>query len=301
MRLAEHRRGHLVCRFLLKCRCSVGVGIERVGDGRVPGCYSTPSGYDSSLGAGCLMTDLDLAEKFDDARKDRQLAVLEGFHPLKHGLRFHADILDVVTDDVEELLALSRRLAPDITGAIETSTTVVSQDLFRRLSRDSRKTEVLAIAHRRIVSADVVLKKRRNAPLVLLEEPSHLGNVGAAIRVAASAGASAVVTTGTHDPWHAEAIRGSAGLHYAVPVAHSSSLGAYRGPLVAFHPEGDPLRFGSVPQDAILAFGSERRGLSDELLEKADHCIGIPMEPNVSSMNLASAVAVALYAWRLVR
>ena len=247
------------------------------------------------------MTDVGLAEKFNDARKNRQMAVLEGFHPLKHGLRWHADILDVVTDDMEELLALSRRLAPDLTGAIEKSTTVVSQDLFRRLSRDSRRTDVLAIARRRMVSADVVLNERRDAPMVLLEEPTHHGNIGAAIRVAASAGASAVVTTGRHDPWHAEAIRGSAGLHYAVPVAHATSLGAYQGPLVAFEPEGDTLRLGGVPRDAILAFGSERRGLSDELLEKADQRIGIPMEPNVSSMNLASAVAVALYAWRLVR
>ena len=247
------------------------------------------------------MTDTDWAEKFNNARSDRQLALLEGFHPLKHALRFHADILDVVTDDMEELLALSRRLAPDLMGAIEKSTTIVSKDLFHRLFRDSRKTDVLAIARRRIVSADVILKKRRDAPVILLEEPSHLGNVGAAIRAAASAGASAVITTGRHDPWHAEAIRGSAGLHYAVPVTHSSSLGAYKGPLVAVHPEGDTLRFGSVPRDAILAFGSERQGLSDVLLEKADHRISIPMEPDVSSMNLASAVAVVLYAWRLVR
>ena len=247
------------------------------------------------------MTDIDWAEKFSDARNNRQLALLEGFHPLKHALRFHADILDVVTDDMEELLALSRRLAPDLIGAIEKSTTVVSEKLFHRLFRDSRTTDVLAIARRRIVSADAILKKRRDAPVVLLEEPSHHGNVGAAIRAAASAGASAVITTGRHDPWHAEAIRGSAGLHYAVPVAQASSLGAYIGPLVAVHPEGDTLRFGSVPQDAILAFGSERQGLSEALLEKADHRIRIPMEPGVSSMNLASTVAVVLYAWRLVR
>ena len=247
------------------------------------------------------MTEIDWAEKFNNARSGRQLALLEGFHPLKHALRFHADILDVVTDDMEELLALSRRLAPDLIGTIEKSTTVVSKELFHRLFRDARTTDVLAIARRRIVSADVILKKRRDAPVVLLEEPSHHGNVGAAIRAAASAGASAVITTGRHDPWHAEAIRGSAGLHYAVPVAQASSLGAYIGPLVAVHPEGDTLRFGSVPRDAILAFGSERQGLSEALLEKADHRIRIPMEPGVSSMNLASAVAVVLYAWRLVR
>ena len=247
------------------------------------------------------MTDIDWPKRFRDARSDRQLAVLEGFHPLKHALRCHAHILDVVTDDMEEVLALSRRFSPDLTGTIEKSTIVVSQELFHRLFRDSRTTDVLGIAHRRIVSAESVLTKRRDTPVVLLEEPSHHGNIGAAIRVAACAGASAVVTTGKHDPWHAEAIRGSAGLHYAVPVAHSTSLGAHQGPLVAFEPDGDTLRLGGVPPDAILAFGSERRGLSKELLAKADYCIGIPMEPNVSSMNLASAVAVALYAWRLAQ
>ncbi len=247
------------------------------------------------------MNDVDWPKRFRDARSDDQLALLEGFHPLKHALRFHADILDVVTDDLEGLLALSRWLAPDLTATIETSSTIVSQELFRLLVRDSRKTEVLAIARRRIVSADVVLNERRDAPVVLLEEPTHHGNIGAVIRVAASAGASAVVTTGRHDPWHAEAIRGSAGLHYAIPVAHASFLGTHQGPLVAFEPEGDTLRLGEVPTDAILAFGSERRGLSAELLEKADHCVSIPMEPGVSSMNLATAVAVALYAWRLAQ
>ncbi len=247
------------------------------------------------------MTDVSWPTRFRDARKDRELAVLEGFHPLKHALRCDAQILHVVTDDLEAVLALSRQFSPDLTDTMERSIIVVSEELFRQLFRAARRTDVLGIAQRQIVSAESVLMQRRDAPMVLLEEPTHHGNVGAAIRVAASAGASAVVTTGRHDPWHADAIRGSAGLHYALPVAHSSSLGAYQGPLVAFHPEGDTLRLGSVPRDAILAFGSERRGLSDELLEMADHRIGIPMGPNVSSMNLASAVAVALYAWRLAR
>ncbi len=236
---------------------------------------------------------------FRDARKDSQLAVLEGFHPLKHALTFHADVLSVVTDDMEEVLALSRHFSPGLTDTIQSSTTVVSPELFQGLFRDERRTGVLAIARRCITSADAVLNERRDAPLVLLDAPSHHGNIGSVVRVAASAGASAVVTTGRHDHWHAEAIRGSAGLHYAVPVAHSATLGAYQGPLVAFEPDGDTLRLGGIPRDAILAFGSERRGLSKELLAKADHCVRIPMQPGVSSMNLASAVAVALYAWRL--
>ena len=253
-----------------------------------------------------MITEIDWPKKFRHARGDSQMALLEGFHPLKHALTFQADVLDVVTDDLEAVLALSRHFSPDLTDAIETSATVVPQELFHRLHRDERRTNVLAIARRRIVPANAVLNERRQAPLVLLEEPTHHGNIGAAIRVAASAGASAVVTTGKHDPWHAEAIRGSAGLHYALPVAHAASLGtsdlgALQGPLVAFEPDGDTLRLGGLPADAILAFGSERRGLSEELLAKADQCIRIPMQPGVSSINLASAVSIALYAWRLAQ
>ena len=51
----------------------------------------------------------------------------------------------------------------------------------------------------------------------------------------------------------------------------------------------------------MLAFGSERRGLSDSLLERAERAISVPMAPRVSSLNLATAVAVTLYTWRLAR
>ena len=36
--------------------------------------------------------------------------------------------------------------------------------------------------------------------MIFVEAPRRLGNLGAAIRVAAAAGAAAVLTTG--DPWH---------------------------------------------------------------------------------------------------
>ena len=36
MRLAEHQRGYLLCRFLLHRRDGVGVGVERDRDGGMP-------------------------------------------------------------------------------------------------------------------------------------------------------------------------------------------------------------------------------------------------------------------------
>ncbi len=48
----------------------------------------------------------------------------------------------------------------------------------------------------------------------------------------------------------------------------------------------------------MLAFGTERHGISGELLERADARVAIPMREGVSSLNLATSVAVVLFAMR---
>ncbi len=50
---------------------------------------------------------------------------------------------------------------------------------------------------------------------------------------------------------------------------------------------------------AVLAFGTERDGLSPELAARAEALLRIPMREGVSSLNLATAVAAVLFAGRL--
>ena len=95
----------------------------------------------------------------------------------------------------------------------------VSARDFARLAPYRRPPGVLALARRPPVDPDQLLGRPADAPLILLENPGDLGNIGAVVRVAAAAGAAAVLTTGRHDPWHPAALRGSAGLHFALPVA----------------------------------------------------------------------------------
>src|SRR5690606_8661088 len=260
-----------------------------------------PSRASSIAPAWADAADNRLAELCRAARKDKSLAVLEGFHPLKHALRFGADVHVVLTPDLDRVRRLCDMLAPDVLPLVEARARIVDQALFRRLAPIPPDTGVLSIAARRVASARELLVSRRSKPLVLLEDPTHLGNMGATVRVAAAAGAAGVVTTGRHDPWGPDALRGGAGLQFAVPVARAEQLDQWRGPLLAVHPEGDALAPGAIPDDAILAFGSERRGLSADLLGRADGRIAIPMEPGVSSLNLATSAAVVLYTWRLAR
>lgn len=238
----------------------------------------------------------DTADRFRRARGDPSLAVLEGFHPCKHAWRFAADLRMVITPDPSAVLRLAAELAPDILSSLEHQLTPVTRAEFERAVPSPPPTPLLALAARPAVDPERVLAAPGDAPVVFLDRPNHLGNLGAVIRVAAAAGAAGVLTSGDRDPWHPAALRGSAGLHFALPVARIASLDPGDRPLVAVDPEGTSIREVPIPHRAVLAFGGERHGLSPSLLQHACLSVAIPMRPGVSSLNLATAVAVMLFA-----
>ena len=249
-----------------------------------------------------LVSDGSLIPRFGRARRDPALAVLEGFHPLKHALRFDANVLEVLTRDTCELERLATQLAPELSGRVLALAREIDTAIFERLAPLAPSTGVIALAERARVDRAAVLADTRPAPVVLLEDPRDLGNMGACVRVAAAADVAGVLSTGSHDPWHPDALRGAAGLHYAVPVTRLAGLAELDGrdrPLVAMDPDGDPLEPSELPPRALLAFGTERRGLSRELIAAADARVRIPMRAGVSSLNLATSVAAVLFAWRL--
>jgi TrmH family RNA methyltransferase len=235
----------------------------------------------------------DLVEQFRHARSDQSVAVLEGFHPVKHAIRFGAELMVIAIGDPDAVDELATALAPDVVDFLTAESTVVSGDVFNQLVPTPPATSVVAIARRKTATSTEVLAQPGR--VVLLENPSRLGNLGAAIRVAAAASAAGVIAIGPHDPWHPEALRGGAGLQFALPIARSDALPNADRPMVALDPNGQPLGTVTIPDDAILAFGSERSGLSDELLGRADLRAAIPMREGVSSLNLATGVAVVLY------
>jgi TrmH family RNA methyltransferase len=232
-------------------------------------------------------------DRFAAARRDHRLAVLEGFHPLKHALRFGAGIIEVVAPDPDAVIRLAERLAPDVVNLVREAIAPVSSDVFARLVPQAPDAGVAGLALRPRVDPGEILGVAGR--IVFLDHPNHLGNVGAVVRVAAAAGAAGVLTSGDRDPWHSTAIRGSAGLHFAVPVARVEAIPATPRPIIALDPDGSPLEPGIIPPDALLAFGSERHGLSRRVLDRAGLRVAIPMRPGVSSLNLATSVAVALY------
>ncbi|MGZ6793929.1 MAG: TrmH family RNA methyltransferase, partial [Mycobacteriales bacterium] len=152
---------------------------------------------------------------------------LEGFHAVKHALRFAPHLVRRVTAvSPPQALALCDALAPDVRPLLEPLLVEGAVD---------HPTGVSGLAERPPEDRSVLV--RRASPLVLLDDPRHPGNAGAAVRVAAAAGASGVAVLGALDPWHPAVLRGAAGLHYALPVVRCE-VGEVQGPVLALDAGG---------------------------------------------------------------
>jgi RNA methyltransferase, TrmH family len=147
------------------------------------------------------------------------------------------------------------------------------------------------------------LLARTPSLLAVLVEPNEPGNVGAIIRTADAAGATAVVLDGGVDPYNGKAVRASAGSLFHLPVVDGPAAQVLASPLTGLATTGD----GAVDLDDLTDagvlveptawfFGTEAHGLPAELLAAADHTVRVPIYGRAESLNLAAAAAVCLYA-----
>lgn len=155
------------------------------------------------------------------------------------------------------------------------------------------------VALRDLVDADTRL-------VVLLDEVRDPGNAGTIIRAADSAGADAVVLTGTSvDPYNPKVVRATTGslfhLDVTTGVTLAAAVGAFRDAgvqVLVADMAGDPLPSLGDLLDAPTAwvFGNEAHGVSAEARSLADRVVSVPIYGTAESLNLATAASVCLYA-----
>jgi TrmH family RNA methyltransferase len=173
----------------------------------------------------------------------------------------------------------------------------ISEQEFMQLSPIPVRTGVVALA-RKPKEIDIA-QIDDGKPIIFIQNPRDINNVGAVVRVAAGFGAVAVVISGTISPWHADAIRAGAGLQFALPIAQINEqdfaqIFANRQ-IVACDADGENMYEANIAPGAALVFGTERAGITSEMKSQADKIISIPMQSQVSSLNLATSVSAVLY------
>ena len=142
---------------------------------------------------------------------------------------------------------------------------------------------------------------------ILLENVQDPGNVGTVIRTAAAMGVETVLLVGAcADVYSPKTARATMGAIFrerlirctaeeAKSFAERNGLKLYGAALSGRAADIRTLNLKS----AVVAIGSEGRGLSDELLRLCDGELIIPMSPGSESLNAAMAASVIL--WEMAR
>jgi TrmH family RNA methyltransferase len=146
------------------------------------------------------------------------------------------------------------------------------------------------------------------ARLLVLDALQDPGNVGTILRTAAALGATATLALpGTVDLWNAKVVRSAMGalFHHQALACSWDELTAFldreRVALWAADAAGlPPDGAGERPDRLALALGNEGAGLSAEARASAARLVGLPIAPDVESLNVAVATGILLYELRPV-
>jgi TrmH family RNA methyltransferase len=166
-------------------------------------------------------------------------------------------------------------------------------DVFDHITETKHPQPILGLFERPHASAADILA-RRDTIAVALDGVQDPGNVGTIVRLAAAFDAAGVLLLpGCADAFGPKAIRSSAGAILSVPVARMTTqeLIDAHVPLVATAMHGATEE--PPARHAVLIFGNEGAGVSEELLRHASP-LAVPMSGKVESLNVASTAAILL-------
>lgn len=178
--------------------------------------------------------------------------------------------------------------------------------LMAELSDRDTSSEAIAIARR---PAGTLAELDIQSLVLVFDRPTSAGNLGSIIRTADAFDVDAIITTGHGvDIFDPQTIRASIGTVFNRPVVHAEgpALDNWISDARARHPNlalvttsgvrGESLDSYVASQPSILVVGNETHGVSKHLRESADVELTIPMRGYASSLNVAAASAILLYA-----
>ncbi len=186
-----------------------------------------------------------------------------------------------------------QRQSLDIGNSRQIQTLILSHDLFQQLDSLGTHHPLFVARTPTPKTWDVLQPSSEPEVLLPLSDPS---NLGAALRVCVAFGVRKIVLLKeSAHPFHPKAFRSGAGCQ--------AELDFFAGPSIQDLPntaglvlaqKGGSIRGFSPTSPWRLLLGEEGRGIPDTLGDLWRH-VGIPIQPQIESLNAASALAIALY------
>src|SRR5262245_8082025 len=193
---------------------------------------------------------------------------------------------------------LKKKLAPKV------KIFEVAKRTTKKLFENDKITRIFAIAKTpKPIGLDAITKIQKD--MVVLEDVSISGNIGANTRTSLALGIGGIVLLNTEhvDIYDRRLIRASRGYVFTLPVIASTTEAfikfAKQNNLQVLvtnaHAEKLVQDISSIPQRLMIVFGSEKDGCSQAITDAATLQVRIPIDPRVESLNVSAAAGITLY------
>ncbi len=186
----------------------------------------------------------------------------------------------------------------------------VPRNRIEELAGTKKTQGILAIISPVSYVSDVELYKevieRKSFFLILdhITDPQNVGNLLRTCEVLGGIGA--ILPKDRSSPINETVVKASAGAVFHLRLSKVPSIPKsienfkkMGGWVVVVEKGGKDIRNTSIPTPCALVLGSEGEGVSKSLMERADIIVSIPMEGKITSLNVSSAGAIAM--WELYR
>jgi RNA methyltransferase, TrmH family len=180
----------------------------------------------------------------------------------------------------------------------------VSESAFESFAEKENPQGLAAILRQKTIRLDS-LPTQSSSLLVALVTPQDPGNIGSILRTIDAVGADGLILLdGGADPYQPSAVRASMGTLFSKPFIQTSFVEFEHWAkssgirLIGTSAHGN-LNYHTLKLDVrptVLLLGSEQKGLTPEQITVCDDLVALPMRGRATSLNLAVAAGVLLYA-----
>ena len=180
---------------------------------------------------------------------------------------------------------------------------ILSDSVFQHVSDTKTPQGVLCVVKQKSYNVEKLLKAE-NPLFMVLDNLQDPGNLGTIVRTSEGAGVDAVfLSKESVDIYNPKTIRSTMGSIYRMPVIYVEDLlellDMFREKGIksyAAHLEGkNSYDQESYKSGTAILIGNEGNGLRDEVSNKADIWVQIPMKGQVESLNAAIAASVLMF------
>jgi TrmH family RNA methyltransferase len=174
---------------------------------------------------------------------------------------------------------------------------------YLKLTDSETPQGVLAIVRAQNLCENTARRVKTAKRIVVADNVADPGNLGTMIRTAAAFGYDLFICFGEcAEVYNPKTLRATQGALFVMPMAEITTAEQFldlcgsRFKIVTFSGDGQtPLTEVNPPERMALVFGSEIRGISKELAEKADMRLRIEQTGRIDSLNVAIAAGVGMY------